>query len=86
MSSLKMNWMNRQRNFKAISTKGLTKDLTNGYKILKGARYFSSWTLPNHLIYFLDFLLTQVLSWKSIGISEESIENITTSGSNFAPS
>ena len=60
MLLLKMNWMNWQRNFKSISTKGLTKDLTNRYKILKGARYFSSWTLQNHLIYFLDFLLTHL--------------------------
>ena len=30
----------------AISTKGLTKDLINGYKILSGARYFSG-TLQN---------------------------------------
>ena len=28
---------------------------------------------------------SQVLSWKSKGLSEESIENITTSDSNFAP-
>ena len=33
------------RKVEAISTKGLTKDLTNGYKILNGARYFSSGTL-----------------------------------------
>ena len=38
--------------FEAISTKGLTKALTNEYKILKGARYFSSGALQNHLIYF----------------------------------
>ena len=36
----------------AISTKGLTKDLKNEYKILNGARYFSSGMLENHLIYF----------------------------------
>ena len=38
--------------FEAISTKGLTKALTNEDKILKEARYFSSETLQNHLIYF----------------------------------
>ena len=38
--------------FEAISTKGLTKALTNEDKILKEARYFSSGTLQNHLIYF----------------------------------
>ena len=30
-----------------ISTKGLTKNLINGYKILSRARYFSSGTLQN---------------------------------------
>ena len=46
----------------AISIKGLTLDLINGYKILNGARYFSSGTSQNDLIYFsykniLNFLL-----------------------------
>ena len=92
MSSLKMNWMNRQRNFKAISTKGLTKDLTNGYKILNGAKYFFSETLQNNLIYFSYkkcfrfFTNTFKDLWrKSIGLSEESIKNITPSDINFAP-
>ena len=59
------------KNVEAISTKGLTKDLKNGYKILNGARYFSSGILQSHLIYFL---YKRVLSWKSIALSEESIE------------
>ena len=70
---------------KAISTKGLIKDLINGYKILNGARYFSSEVLQNYLIflsnkkYFRLFTNTsQVLSRKSKGFSEEIIENITT--------
>ena len=48
---------------KVIPTKGPTKDLINGYKILNGARYFSSGTLQNYLIflsnkkYFKFFLL-----------------------------
>ena len=70
---------------KAISTKGLIKDLINGYKILNGARYFSSGVLQNYLIflsnkkYFRLFTNTsQVLSRKSKGFSEEIIENITT--------
>ena len=29
--------------------------------------------------------VSKVLSWKSVGLSEESFENITTSDSNFAP-
>ena len=36
----------------AISTKGVTKDLTNGSKTLNRARYFYSGTRQNHLIYF----------------------------------
>ena len=36
--------------------------------------------------YFRTFTSTSnVLSWKSIGLSEEGVENITTSDSNFAP-
>ena len=34
-----------------ISTKGLTKDLINGYSILKGAKYFSSGVLQNYLVF-----------------------------------
>ena len=36
----------------AISTKGVTKDLINGSKILNGAKYFYSGKGKNHLIYF----------------------------------
>ena len=32
---------------KAISTKGLTKDLINKFSILNGAKYFSSGIFPN---------------------------------------
>ena len=35
-----------------ISTKGLTKVLINGYKVLNGAIYFSLETLQNNLIHF----------------------------------
>ena len=70
----------------------MTKDLINGYKIVNGAKYFSSGTLQNHLIYFsykkyFRFFTNtcKILLWKSIGLSEESIENITASESNFAP-
>ena len=37
----------------AISAKGLTKDLINGYKVLNRASYFSSGTLQNYLIFFI---------------------------------
>ena len=76
----------------AISTKGLIKGLINEQKILIGARYFSSGTLQNHLIYFsykkyFRFFTntSKVLSWKSIELSKEIIENITTSDRDFAP-
>ena len=78
--------------FKGISIKGLTKDLINKFSILNGAKYFSSGIFQNYLVfipaikhikYFHD--TTQIYSWKSNGMSEESIENITKSDSNFAP-
>ena len=36
-----------------MSTKGLTKDLINGYGILNGAKYFPSGILQNYLIFLL---------------------------------
>ena len=75
-----------------ISTKWLTKDLINGSKILNGRTYFSSGTLQNHLKYVLynkyiriSSNTSNVLPWKSIETSEDSIENTNTCGSNFAP-
>ena len=55
----KLNGLSQK--LEAISTKGSTKDLINGYEILNGARYFSSAAFQNNLIYFsykkyLDFL------------------------------
>ena len=77
---------------KVISTKGLTKYLINKFSILNGAKYFSSGIFPNclvfisakkYIIYFNS--TTQIDSQKSNGMSEETIENITKSDSNFAP-
>ena len=34
-----------------IPTKGLTKDLINGYSLLKDAKYFSSCVLQNYLVF-----------------------------------
>ena len=55
------------------------------------SKYFSSAMLQNYLIflstkkYFRFFTnISQVLSWKSKQLSEENMENITTSDSNFA--
>ena len=80
------------RKVKAISTKGLTKDLINIFSILNGAKYFSSEIFQNYLvfipakIYMKYFSCTSwIASWKPNGMSEENIENITKSDSNFAP-
>ena len=60
--------------------------------IINGAKYFSLGIFQNYLViipavkYIKHFSgTTRVESWKSNGMSEESIENITRSGSNFAP-
>ena len=45
---LKMNEISYQRIAKLISTKGLTKDLINKYKILNGTKYSSSGILQNY--------------------------------------
>ena len=74
-----------------MSTKRLTKDLIDKFVILNGAKYFSSGIFQNYLVlipankymkYFTDTI--RIKSWKSNGMSEESIENITKSDSNFA--
>ena len=76
---------------KAILTKGLTKDLINKFSILNGAKYFSSRIFQKYLVFILAkkyikyFSGTTRKSWKSIGMSEEDIENISKSDSNFAP-
>ena len=76
---------------KAISTKGLTKDLINKFSILNGAKYFSLIIFQNYLAFiptkkYIKYFsgTTRVESWKSNGMSEESIGNITKSDSNYA--
>ena len=76
----------------AISAKGLTKDLIDKFSILNGAKYFSLGIFQNYLVFipaikYIKYVYgtTQIYSWKSNGMSEESIENITKSDSNFAP-
>ena len=77
---------------KAISTKGLTKDLINKFSILNGAKYFSLGLFQIYLVFipakkYIKYFsgITWIESWTSNGISEENIENITKSDSNFAP-
>ena len=77
---------------KAISTKGLTKDLINQFSILNGAKYFSSGKLQNYFVIirainkYIKYFggTTRIDSWKSNGISDKNIENITKSDSNLA--
>ena len=76
---------------KAISTKGLTKDLINKFSILNGEKYFSLGMFQNYLVFipakkYIKYFsgTTWIESWKSNGMSEENIENITKSDSNFA--
>ena len=77
---------------KARSTKGLTKDLINKFSILNGAKYFSSaifrndqylYQLEKYIKYFSD--TTRIDLWKSNGMSEKNIKNITKSNRHFAP-
>ena len=68
------------------------KSLINKYSTLNGAKYFSLGMFQNYLIFipaktYIKYLcgITGIDSWKSNGISEESIENITKSELNLAP-
>ena len=77
---------------KALSTKGLTNNLMNKFSILNGAKYFSLGIFENYLVFisakkYIKYFsgTTRIESWKYIGMSAESIENITKSGSSFAP-
>ena len=69
---------------KAISTKRLTKDLINKFCIRNRAKYFSLGIFQNYLVFipakkYIKYFsgTTRIESWKSNGMSEESIENIT---------
>ena len=62
------------------------------FSILNGAQYLSSGIFQNYLVFiqaikYIKYFhaTTQTYLWKSNGVSEESIENITKSDSNFAP-
>ena len=66
--------------------------MINKFSILNGAKYFPSGIFQNYLVFIAAIKhikyfhgTTQIYSWKSNGMSEESIENITKSDSNFAP-
>ena len=76
--------MNYQKKLKEISKKGLTKNLMNKFSILNGLKYFSSEIFQNYLVFipakkYIKYFsgTTRIDLWKSNGISEENIENIT---------
>ena len=51
MCLIKMSSINYQKKVEATSTKGLIKDLINGYKILNGGKYFSSGIFQIYLVF-----------------------------------
>ena len=84
--------MNYQKKLKQYQQKGLTKDLINKFNILNGAKYISLGIIQNYLAFalakkYIKYFTgtTRIESWKSNIMSEESIEYITKSGSDFCP-
>ena len=66
--------------------------MINKFSIFNGAKYFSLGIFQNYLVfipakkYIKCFsVTTRIESWKSKGISEEHIKNISKSNGNFAP-
>ena len=66
--------------------------MINKFGILNGAKFFSSGIFQNYLVFipakkYIKYFTgtTWIESWKSNEMSEESIENLTKSDSNFAP-
>ena len=65
--------------------------MINKFNILNRAKYFSSGLFQNYLVFipakkYIEYFscTTQIDSWKSNGKSEENVENMTKSDSNFA--
>ena len=87
-----MNLNELSKNVKAISAKRLIKNLINKFSVLNGENYFSSGIFQKYLVFipakkFINYFsgTIQTDSWKSNGMSEGNIENITKSDSTFAP-
>ena len=66
--------------------------MINKFSILNGEKYFSSGIFQNYLVFtpakeYIKYFsgTTRINSWNSNGMSEENIENLTKSQSNFAP-
>ena len=51
MNKLKNELNNLSKNVRAISTKGLTKDLINKFSNLNGAKYFSIGIFQSYLVF-----------------------------------
>ena len=73
----------KSKEVKSVSEKGLTKDLTDKFSILNGAKYFSLGIFQNYLVFIPDVkyikyfhAFTRIYSWKSNGMLEESIKNV----------
>ena len=60
--------MNYQKKLKEISTKGLTKNLINKFRILNGAKYLVFIPAKKYIKYFSGTIRSE--SWKSNGMSE----------------
>ena len=93
VTSNKNGWNELSKKVKAISIKRLNKYLTNKSSILNRAKHFSLEIFQNYVAfmptteyikYTKCFSVNRIDSWKSNGILEENIENITKSDINFA--
>ena len=51
LHQIKIISMIYQKNFKAVTTKGLTKDLIDKFSILNGTKYFSLGIFQNYLVF-----------------------------------
>ena len=75
-----------------MSTKELPKDLINKFSILNGTSSFSSGVFQNYLEFipaekYIKYFsgATRFHLWKSNGMSEENIRQLTKYDNNFAP-
>ena len=64
--------MNYQKKVKAISTKGLIKDLINKHNILNGGKHFSTGIFENYLVFipnekYINYFngTNEIYSWES---------------------
>ena len=71
--------------------KRINKKLIDKFSTINGAKYFSWGIFQNYLVFIpaiiyikYFYATTRIYSWKSNGMPDESIENITKSDSNFA--